>query len=72
MNARSLRPVACTARVSDADPAALAAELLDALREQSDALKSGDAVRLAAAESRRLHVLRQLAPGGARLPAFPG
>lgn len=45
---------------ADLPPAALIAQLLETLREESDALKTNDAVRLAAAESRKRHVLRQL------------
>jgi hypothetical protein len=38
----------------------LFSELLAALREESAALKAEDAVRLAAAQSRKEHLLRQL------------
>lgn len=40
-------------------------DLLVALREESDALKSGDAARLAWAESRRKHLLRLMTAGSA-------
>jgi hypothetical protein len=40
-------------------------DLLVALREESDALKSGDAARLAGAESRRKHLLRLMTAGSA-------
>lgn len=46
-------------------PAAGVPELLVVLREQSDALKCGDAARLAAAESRRKHLLRLMTAGSA-------
>ncbi len=41
---------------------ALLSELLEALREESDALKADDPARLAAAQSRKMHLLRQLSP----------
>lgn len=41
---------------------AVVAALLCALRDESDALKSGDPARLAAAESRKRHLLRLLSP----------
>lgn len=40
----------------------LFAELIDALHEESDALVAADPARLAAAASRKEHVLRLLAP----------
>jgi hypothetical protein len=43
-------------------PDALLSDLLQALREESDALKADDAARLAAAQSRKMHLLRQLSP----------
>jgi hypothetical protein len=41
---------------------ALVAALLCALRDESDALKSSNPARLAAAESRKRHLLRLLSP----------
>ena len=50
------------------DPAGLVVQLLAAVREESDALKAGDAVKMAAAESRKRHLLRQLAPWNSGTP----
>jgi hypothetical protein len=44
---------------------ALAAELLAALCDESSALRSGDAARIAAAEERKRHLLRLLARSSA-------
>lgn len=41
---------------------ALLSELLEALRAESEALKADDPARLAAAQSRKMHLLRQLSP----------
>jgi hypothetical protein len=53
---------------ADLPPAALVAELLQTLREESNALKANDAARLAAAESRKRHVLRQLSSSSPVVP----
>lgn len=45
-----------------AGPTDLVAQLRYALCEESDALKSGNPARLAAAESRKRHLLRLLCP----------
>jgi hypothetical protein len=45
----------------------LLSELLTTLREESDALKADDASRLAAAQSRKMHLLRQLSQPVPRL-----
>lgn len=59
------QPVICA---SPADPAHLVAELLAAVRAVSDALKTGDAVKMAAAESHKRHLLRQLTPSNSDTP----
>jgi hypothetical protein len=48
---------------NDGPAAAVVAALLCALRDESDALKRGDPARLAAAESRKRHLLWLLSPG---------
>jgi hypothetical protein len=53
---------------ADLPPDALIAELLQTLREESCALKANDAVGLAAAESRKRHVLRQLSSSNVAIP----
>lgn len=49
----------------------LLSELLAALREESAALKADDAVRLAAAQSRKVHLLRQLSPSAVVATRLP-
>ena len=44
----------------------LAAELLAALRDESAALRRGDAARLAEAQGRKRHLLRLMTPASAQ------
>lgn len=49
----------------DAAVSALVADLLAALCDESRALRCGDPARLAAAQSRKRHLLRLMTPAGA-------
>jgi hypothetical protein len=55
---------------AEVTPPALVAELLAALRDESEALKRGDPAALAAASSRKRHLLRLMTSTGA-VPAAP-
>lgn len=51
-------------------PARLFSELIQALHDESEALIANDAARLAAADSRKQHLLRLLAPQASALRAM--
>ena len=55
---------------TDAAPAHLFSELIKALHDESEALIANDAARLAAADGRKQHLLRLLAPQASALRAM--